>query len=545
MYKKIFLYLFILQIFTAGILSADNNIIEQPPDVSPQSEDTDKQISKLVIGFPQGIIEYNPLYTYSSTEAQLYTALYEGLVTYDPLTLQPVPAVAEKWDISRNKKEFIFTLRKDSYYWDGVNVTADDFRSSWLKMLVPGNNSEYAFLLDIVEGAEQFRKGEITDPQSVGIEVIDKYILKVILNSPAEHFLKILCHHSFVPVHPSFLDKKVWTDMSSVPGNGPYYILKKNEKFLLLTKNLLYWNEKSVEIPQIEIVFLDDNSETNSTLFNDGEVQWVTGNFSGEMIKERKYIIFNPSFAANYFFFNCRKKPWNNEILRQALLLAAPLEKIRDPSFLFYPASTLVPPIPDYPQISGFEKQDIEKALSLLKDNNLNMPKEVIIKIPDSFESARVATLLKESWEAVFNIKIKINIINYQNYYLELKKDDYTLGTMSWIGDFPDPLTFLQMWTSASNLNDAGYKNSSFDSDITSSLSLAGKERYEMLANAEKKLLDSAVIFPISFTPSINLLNTDIITGWYPNPIDIHPMKYFKFRKKTIPYGLVFSDKNE
>jgi len=103
-----------------------------------------------------------------------------------------VPAVAEKWEISSDRKEFIFTLRKNAYYWDGINVTADDFRNSWLKILTPGENAEYAFLLDIIEGAEKYRKGESKDISSVGIKVIDKYKLKVILNSPAEHFLKIL-----------------------------------------------------------------------------------------------------------------------------------------------------------------------------------------------------------------------------------------------------------------------------------------------------------------------------------------------------------------
>ncbi|MCL2481166.1 MAG: peptide ABC transporter substrate-binding protein [Spirochaetaceae bacterium] len=540
MYKKIFICFFIFQILLSATISADP--IKPLSETNEMLQDSSDSLTKLVIGFPHGLIEYNPLYTYSSTEAQLYTALYEGLVSYDPFTLQPIPAVAEKWDISSNKKEFLFYLRNDSYYWDGVNVTAKDFCKSWLKMLMPGNNSEYAFLLDIVEGAEQFRKGEITDPQDVGIKAIDEYVLKVVLNSPAEHFLKILCHHSFVPVHPSFIDKKVWTDLPSAPGNGPYYILKKNENSLILTKNLLYWNEQNVKISNIEIVFIDDNPEINSKLFNEGKIQWLTGSFSSELIKEKKHIIFNASFAANYFFFNSKNEPWDNETLRQALVLAAPLEKIRDNNFLFFPASTLVPPIPDYPQITGFEKQDKEKAVSLLKENNLSLPKELVIKIPESFESARVATMLKESWEEIFGIAVKINIMSYQNYYQDLKKDDYALGTMSWIGDFPDPLTFLQMWTSSSNLNDAGYKNSAFDSDITKSLSLIGRERYELLSKAEKKLIDSAIILPVSFTPSINLVNTDIISGWYPNPIDIHPMKYFKFRKKIIPYGLVFAN---
>lgn len=510
--------------------------------IKPLSEPTDNSatpLNKLIVGFPQGNIEYHPLYSYSFTEAQLFTALYEGLVSYHPLTLHPVPAVAERWSISNNKKEYTFHLRRDAYFWDGTKVIAEHFRDSWLKMLMPGNNSKYAFLLDIVEGAEQFRKGINKNPESVGIKVIDNYTLRVILNSPAEHFLKILCHHTFVPVHPSFLHKRDWSGLSSAPGNGPYYILRKTENYLLLTKNLLYWDEGIVEIPTIKILFLDNNPQENSRLFNEGKIHWLAGSFFIELIRARRHIMFNPSFATSYFFFNSRNEPWDNEILRQAFVLAAPLERIRDDNFLFFPATNLVPAIPDYPEISGFEKQNIEKALSLLKDNNLTLPEEVVIKIPDSLESRRVANLLKRAWEEIFDIKVTINLLDFQDYYQSLVENDYTIATMSWIGDFPDPLAFLQMWTSYSNLNYAGFRDSSFDAYITKSLFLMGNERYELLSKAEQKLIDSAIILPVSFIPAINLVNTDIMRGWFPNPIDIHPMKYFRFRRNVIPHGLV------
>ncbi|MDX9801116.1 MAG: peptide ABC transporter substrate-binding protein [Spirochaetia bacterium] len=513
---------------------------------------------KLVMSFPPSLIEYNPLYTYSSTEAQLYTAIYEGLVSYDPYTLKPVPAAAEKWVISSDKTEFIFSIRKDAYYWDGTNITAQDFRSSWLKMLSPGDNSEYAFLLDVIKGAEDYRKGikseaTISDSAAVdlaadsaavdlaadvGIIVLDKYRLKVILNTPAEHFLKILCHHSFVPVHPAFLDKRDWSDLASAPGNGPYYILKKSSESITLVKNQLYWDEKNVEIPVVEILFIDDPDKTTK-MFNNKKIQWATGNFSGDLVEDKKNIIFNPSFATNYFFFNCRIKPWDNPSVRNALLLTAPLEGIRNKNFVFFPAASLVPPIPDYPEVSSFEKQDRDKAVQLFNETGEKLPDEIVIKIPESLESKRVASLMKESWEEFLHIPVKIETVNYQSYYQELKKNDFTLGTVSWIGDFPDPLTFLQMWTSGSKLNDAGFSDSSFDDDIKSSLSLSGKKRYEFLSRAEKKLLDSGVILPVSYSPSINLINTEELAGWYPNPIDIHPMKHFKFRKTQVHPALV------
>lgn len=57
-------------------------------------------------------IELNPLKSQTTQEAQLFTAFYEGLVVYDPLSLRPSPGAAEKWEFSDNGKSLTFKLRK-------------------------------------------------------------------------------------------------------------------------------------------------------------------------------------------------------------------------------------------------------------------------------------------------------------------------------------------------------------------------------------------------------------------------------------------------
>ncbi len=501
-----------------------------------EANGNDNSQRPLTISFSPANIEYNPLHTFTATEAQVYTAIYEGLVTYNPFTLEPVPAAASTWKISKDKKEYIFTLRKNSYYWDGVNVTAEDFRDSWLKMLNSETKAQYAFLLDVIKGAKEYRTGINTDEKSVAIEILSKYKLKVTLDKPAEHFLKILCHHSFVPIHPSFLNKKDWSDLPSAPGNGPYYIYKKSEEKIQLLKNVLYWDSANVEIEAIDLVFIDD-PELTTEKFNKGEIDWATGNFISSVVKKRENIIFTPTFATNYFFFNCRKSPWDNPEARKAFILSSPLEGIRNSQYLYYPADTLVPLIPNYPRINGYKRQNKAEAKKILQESFKDKNMDIIIKIPNNPESDRVASLLKESWEDFSGSKVVIKKSEYNKYYNELSENNYTLGTISWIGDFPDPLTFLQMWTTDSNLNDSGYSNTDFDSDIEQSMTLSGKERYSFLSNAEKRLLSDAAVIPVSNTPSVNLLNREQLQGWYPNPLDIHPVKYFFYPKDEIhPY---------
>jgi len=490
----------------------------------------------LVISFSPSKIELNPLYTFTATEAQVYTAIYEGLVTYNPFTLEPVPAAAESWDISSDKKEYIFKLRSNSYYWDGLNVTAADFRNSWLKMLDPETGAQFAFLLDVIKGAKEYRTGLTDDKNSIAVEVLSKYTLKITLTDPAEHFLKILCHHSFVPIHPAFLNKKSWSDLSSAPGNGPYYIYKKSDTEIKLLKNVLYWDSANVGIDAINLLFTDDPVQATEN-FNNGKIDWAAGNFLSSRVINRDYIIFNPTFATNYFFFNCRKSPWDDKEARKAFILSSPLEGIRNRQFLYFPVDTLVPLIPYYPEIEGFNTQNKKEARGIIEKSFKDTKMDVVIKIPDNPESDRVAELFKDSWEEFSGSSVKITKSDYNSYYSELTENNYTLGTISWIGDFPDPLTFLQMWTTDSSLNDSGYSNPDFDREIKQSMTLSGKERYSFLSSAEKRLLDDAVIIPVSNTPSVNLVNMEQFKGWYPNPLDIHPVKYFYYSENKIhPY---------
>ena len=178
----------------------------------------------FAVNFLPSDINFNPIISYTTTEAQIYTALYEGLVTYDPYSLDPLPATASRWEVSDDGKTYRFTLRSSARYSNGDEVIASHFRDTWLELLSPEMDAPYASLLDIVVGARAFRTGENSDADSVGIRVISDRTLEVELETRATHFLRILCHHSFVAVHPDMLGQEIWSEEEPIVGNGPYVI---------------------------------------------------------------------------------------------------------------------------------------------------------------------------------------------------------------------------------------------------------------------------------------------------------------------------------
>jgi peptide/nickel transport system substrate-binding protein/oligopeptide transport system substrate-binding protein len=158
---------------------------------------------ELTVVFSSGEMELDFRRSYLATEAQVYTALYEGLFSYDPRNMAPVPAAAEDWVVSQDKKQWTFTIRENARYWNGDSLKAEDFRAAWLSLLEPERNSPYSSLFDIIEGAMEYRLGSLIDPAGVGISVSGDKTLVVRLISPAAYFPSMLCHHSFSPIHPS------------------------------------------------------------------------------------------------------------------------------------------------------------------------------------------------------------------------------------------------------------------------------------------------------------------------------------------------------
>ncbi|MFW5743382.1 MAG: peptide ABC transporter substrate-binding protein [Spirochaetota bacterium] len=482
----------------------------------------------FAINFLPTEIGYNPIVSYTTSEAQIYSGIYEGLVGYDPFSLDPIPAVASRWEVSGDGLRYRFTIRPHARYSNGDPVVASDFVETWLMLLDPDTNAAYASLLDIVAGARAYRTGESDDRRSVGVRAVSEKVLEVELEQRATHFLRILCHHSFVPIHPDIRESGDLDDPTAIPVNGPYIVSVANEEEIILTENPEYWDRRRLEFEEIRIAF-DGDYEAVTQAFNEGEIDWVRGGVDLQGVDRTEDIVINPLFATTYYQFSAVNEPFDDPRVRRAMALLLPWDEIRDDENWYVPATSLVPELPSYPKAEGIVEQDTEEALALLEDagypNGEGMP-TIVISIPAPIESDLVAQQMEESWEEALEVEVEADVVAYPRYFSFVEEETFQVSTVSWIGDFADPLTFLDMWTTGSNLNNSGFSNAQYDALIRRAMGMAGDERYESLSEAEEILLSDGVVLPISHSPSINLINLRLVDGWYPNPLDIHPFKY-------------------
>ncbi len=219
-------------------------------------------------------------------------ALWEGLYTYDPQTLKPIPGVASRVEISPDKRVYTFHLRPEARWSNGDPVVAHDFVFAWKRMLdEPG---DYTYLHYYIKGAEAYfeaaAKGEHPSYKTVGVEALDPHTLRVTLNNPVSFFLDLVAFPPFLPLHEKSMEpfaehdprtgditgyKQQFTRPPHLVTNGPFVLKRWDfKRRLILQKNPCYWDAAHVKSNSLEMVVVEDPL-TQLMLYESGQVQWL------------------------------------------------------------------------------------------------------------------------------------------------------------------------------------------------------------------------------------------------------------------------------
>src|SRR5574344_622812 len=451
-----------------------------------------------------------------SSEAQILNGLYEGLFSYDPATLDPIPAIASSYKISRDKKKWTFTIRDKVTFSNGDPITAETFRDSWISLLA-NPNASFASLLDCVEGAALFRTGKAS-VDDVGIEVKDEHTLVVKLTAPTEHLARILCHNAFAAV-------------STKPNvySGAFVLQSYEKGKLVMVKNDKYHDAANVFIPGITVIQSDDTEE-NVHQFNTGDVDWISGSGTTAKIINQDSIHITAEFATQYIFFKGQNKPWDDPDMRAALLQAVPWSDLRKDYFV--PATTLVYPLSGYPKVVGLTDTDAESAVEMMNDarKKLGIPQDqkisIVYGITDSDFMKTQADILKKAWEPL-GVELTVQVTPVERYNDSISSWNADLFAYTWIGDFADPLAFLELFRGGSSLNVSSYNSTRYNKLLLSAANAEdATEHNRLLAQAEQCLLDDAEIIPISHPVSLQIIDMNVIGGWTTNALDLHPLRY-------------------
>lgn len=520
-----------------GMLSAGASF------VSAASYLSDSQ--NLTIVEASTIHDLNPQTTAYTSDTLILSGLYEGLFAYNPQTLEPEPALAVEYRISRNKKRWNFTLREDAYFSNGEKITPQAVRASFLKLLA-NPKAPYASLLDMIKGAADYHNG-LCDEEKVGITVSGENKITFSLTSPANYLARVLCHSAFSIVHEN---PEVYS--------GPFAVDSISSNQIVLRKNDYYWDKQNVKLESITFLQSDDPEE-NAMLYNAGFVQWLaTGNVVIDKLLNKKAVQYSAEFGTAYLFFKMAqedeivdedseimllapKNPiWNKVEFRNAVLEAMPWDIIH--SQYTIPATTFVFPLNGYPQVNGFSYSDSTEALLMMQEARemYGIPEDeilpLVLELPVNGFTEQKKDAIKQALEPL-GIDLQIRELPSYEYIRNVPVSDADMFIYIWIGDFADPLAFLELFRGNSSLNDSRWQNDEYDALLAQAAEVPQEKRFEILAKAEELLLDNGLVVPVYHPVSFNVINTEEVGGWFTNAFDYHSLKYLYLNclEKQLP----------
>ena len=470
--------------------------------------------------------DLNPQTTSYSTDAQILTGLYEGLFTYDPSNLSPLYAIAIDFRISRDKKRWTFTINPNACFSNGEKITAADVRDSWLRLLSTPD-APYASLLDVIAGAEAYRTGKGSE-DDVGIYANSEDSLSIHLLKPANYLPKVLCHSAFSVVH-----------RNPTVYSGAFYLDDMEAGFYKMKKNPYYWDKNNVALEEI-VFYQSDDATENAYYFNTGIADWVTADLDTSMLLNKSAFTYNAEFATSYFFFKNDDSVWGKPEFRTALFEAIPWDELRKDYYV--QAQTFVYPLVGYPDINGYSYTDAAEAKNLMEAarEKYGIPEDqkltLLFEMPENSVSSDRLALLSDAW-APLGVELQIRTKKSWEYFGHVKDSDANLFIYTWIGDFADPLAFLELFRGDSTLNDSLWKNEEYDKLLHEAAEADDEERYKLLGQAETILLDNCMVIPVHHPVITNIIDKNSAGGWTENAFDIHPLKYLykKVERTTAP----------
>ncbi|WP_288221336.1 peptide ABC transporter substrate-binding protein, partial [uncultured Clostridium sp.] len=332
----------------------------------------------------------DPTLNTASDAGTIIENAFEGLMRLDE-NEKAVPGVAEKMDVSDDKLEYTFHLRKNAKWSDGEPVTAKDFEFSWVRALTKETAAEYSYQLYYIKNAEKFYNGQATR-EELGIEVVDDHTIKVTLEAPTAYFPELTAFTTYFPEREDIVtaDPEGWaTNPETYVSNGPFKLVQWDLKDqLVFEKNKEYWNAKEIKLPGLVFKLVTDENTAYASL-KSGEFDMVDTVPAAEIAagKEEGLVTIYPNLATYMLVFNVGKqstlpedvkKVLSNVKVRKALAIAIDRKAITDnvtksgqiPAYSFVPKGILNDKGEDFADREYYDanKANIEEAKKLLAE---------------------------------------------------------------------------------------------------------------------------------------------------------------------------------
>lgn len=457
--------------------------------------------------------------------------IYEGLTRIQDG--KPVPGVANSWEVSPDGLHYTFHLKEQAQWADGSPVTARDFEYSWKRTLNPSTQSPYAFVVAWIKGGMAYNQGK-GSAEDVGVKAVDAHTLEVTLEHPIPFFLEQMAFAVFYPEKQEFVEKageKFGSASELTLSNGPFTLSDwSHEHSVEVTKSSTYEDREHVKLEKATWQIVSD-SETLENLYQTNLIDgFVPVKEQVARYKDTPEYHVLPDLSTGYLQFNEKEKVLQNANVRKALTYgfdAAQYVEIllnngSTPAVGVVPTGTSDGQGGDFRKDNGdllqraAKGKDAKQLLQQgLQEVGLTSAPKLTLLIP---EGSKAGEFLQSQWKQNLGLDVDVEPLPRKLLLKREASGDYQVALSNWGADYNDPMTFLDMFTSDSPLNQVHYGNPAYDKLIQEAVVEADAAvRKQKLQEAERLLVQDMPIAPIYFAAKPQVLRT-YVKGWNSYP---------------------------
>ena len=446
----------------------------------------------------------------------------EGLYRLDE-NEDPVPAQAEGVEVSDDELTYTFTLRDGIRWSDGDPVTAEDFRYAWLRAMDPEIAQLYSFILsDYIRGAAEYVAGDGA-AGGVAIEAPDDKTLLVALSDPTSFFLSLTAFTTYMPLNQRFVEEhgdRFAQDTETLLSNGPYKVTEFSPSSrVVFEKNQEYWDRGDVDVEKINVRVIK-SPDTALNLYEAGDLGTVLLTSDNvEQFRDSPEYSETTTFSTILLYLNNSDPALSNENIRRALQTGFDRQAYVDTLLggIGEAAYGLVAPGVDGPDGQTFREAvgntvpelgaDEARALWDRGVEELGREPQLEVLVSDEASSQGLGVFLRGQFEENLGARVKVTSLPFDTLLEREDSGDYQMAVSSWIADYNDPMTFLDLWTSDASFNKVDFSNERYDGLIADAKAEPdAARRMEMLMEAERLVVEeSAALAPIYYYASASL----------------------------------------
>jgi len=380
--------------------------------------------------------------------------------------------------------------------------------------------------------------------ENVGVEAVDDYTLRIMLMTPAPYFISMMPHQFFRALHRKTVEQfgDSWTDASHIVTSGAFRLVSWNHyDRIVVARDPMYWDAKSVKLDKIIFFLLSDNT-TIMTLYKAGELD-ATYNHTVpapwlDAVGPKKDFMDAPEAAIDYYNFNTTKGPTTDLRVRKALNMSIDKKAMADWRHV-QPLTAMTPTgiFPGYPQPQG-DQFNPDQAKKLLADagykdasGNFDPKKfeasEIELITNSDGSNVAYAEFVQAQWKQNLGATFQIRVMENKTFFKAQAAVDYNgVSRTGFAADYMDPYTFLGIFYAKGGANATGWADPKYVALLDeANRTIDPHKRYELMAQAEKMLLDQQIVIPL-VVPTTREMKKPYVKGMYPNAASLHAWKY-------------------